>query len=448
MIISGGVVYTAMDRLQDILIPFLLAVALSYLLGPLVDLLSCRGAEHSIRFPRILAVMISFCVGVGIIVCVGLVLLKALTTFQERSDTYAGRVEELVGNVFETVAEVQRVTGSTTQPRHPNHTMAKEAEEMVESFLKDVSLTDTILNLLGTAAHILEDTLYIVLFLVFMLAHASDRGPRDRVKQRVERQIFIYIRGKSGISAFVASMHALVLFSVGLQGLWLPFGVLTFFLNFIPNVGGLGAVLLPMPLIALDPTFNSLMTTIAFIIPFSVMIFAKDVLEPKILGHATDLSPVAILLAILMFGSVWGIVGMVLAIPLTAVIRINLEAMAHPVPKMMARCLSGREAESFGLHWEVLTTATASHLIELDYPKLLEAVQEKAAAQHDTLSFSQADFDSFGIDGELTEDCYVTVDVPRGMGRPPQRKHFRPYLPHSSPSTLSKKTPVNSAGLV
>ena len=87
--------------------------------------------------------------------------------------------------------------------------------------------------------------------------------------------------------------------------------MLTFFLNFIPNVGGLGAVLLPMPLIALDPQFSSAETAVSFLVPFGVNIFAKDVLEPKVLGHATDLNPVTILLAILIYGSVWGVTGMV-----------------------------------------------------------------------------------------------------------------------------------------
>ncbi len=444
MVISGAVVYTAMERLQDILIPFLLAVALSYLLAPLVDLLSCRGAEHSIKLPRILAVITSFCVGVGLIVAVGLVLLKALSTFQERSASYTGRVEQLVAAVFDALSKLQQATGAKKEPS--NHTVAEEAEAMVESFLADMSVTQMIMDLLGTAAHILEDVMYIVLFLVFMLAHSA-HGPRDKIKQRVERQIFIYIRGKSSISAFVGSMHALVLFCVGLQGLWLPFGVLTFFLNFIPNVGGLGAVLLPMPLIALDPAFNSVKSTVAFVIPFGVNIFAKDVLEPKILGHATDLSPVAILLAILIYGSVWGITGMVLAIPLTAVLRIYLEHMHHPVPKMLARLLSGREAESFGLHWEAIPKdSIAPHFVKVDYPKLLEAIQEVAA--RDCISFTQEDFDSFEVDDELTEDNYVTVDVPTAGPFPKKEpKHFRPFLEHSAPPTTpnpKKRAPPRS----
>ena len=53
-------------------------------------------------------------------------------------------------------------------------------------------------------------------------------------------------------------------------------------LNFIPTVGGMGAVLLPMPLIALDEEFSGGQNVVAFILPLCNNIFAKDVLEPKV----------------------------------------------------------------------------------------------------------------------------------------------------------------------
>ena len=74
-------------------------------------------------------------------------------------------------------------------------------------------------------------------------------------------------------------MHAIVLWFAGLDGLWLPFGVVTFFLNFIPNIGGFSAVLLPMPLIVLDPAFGPFQSAFAFFVPLLNNIFAKDVLE-------------------------------------------------------------------------------------------------------------------------------------------------------------------------
>jgi predicted PurR-regulated permease PerM len=56
-----------------------------------------------------------------------------------------------------------------------------------------------------------------VLFLIFMLAHTSERDPRNHVGYRCERKIYTYIRGKSAISGFVGGMHAFVLWLVGLQ---------------------------------------------------------------------------------------------------------------------------------------------------------------------------------------------------------------------------------------
>jgi len=220
-----------------------------------------------------------------------------------------------------------------------DHSAVAQAKEHIQKFLANMSLTDLVLQLLGRAAHIAEDLMYIVLFLIFLLHHASEHT--DMVGDQVEKQIFNYIRGKATISAYVGVSHGLVLWAVGLQGLCLSFAVLTFLLNFIPTVGGMGAVLLPMPLIALDEEFGGGQNVVAFIAPLCNNIFAKDVLEPKILGEATNLSPVAVMLSILLFGAVWGIVGMVLAIPLTAVLRIYLESLHHPVPKMIARRMSG-----------------------------------------------------------------------------------------------------------
>jgi len=219
MIIALGVVFTFMDRLQEILIPFVLAVALSYLLTPLVNFLSCHGQAHRCRLHRGIAVGLAFLVGVGVLVFVALVLLRALTIFQERSASYADRVEDLLESMFETAERwgLRIANNETALQRHADHTAAQEAQELVKGFLSEVSLTNIILELLGTAAHVAEAVMYIVLFLIFMLAHTSERDPRNHVGYRCERKIYTYIRGKSAISGFVGGMHAFVLWLVGLQ---------------------------------------------------------------------------------------------------------------------------------------------------------------------------------------------------------------------------------------
>ena len=96
-----------------------------------------------------------------------------------------------------------------------------------------------------------------------------------------------------------------------------------------------------MPLVALDAKFSGGLAVAAFVIPFAVNLFARDVLEPTLIGQSTSLHPVIVLLAILLYGSVWGITGMVMAIPLTAVLRIVLSSIEHPLPLHIAAFLAG-----------------------------------------------------------------------------------------------------------
>ena len=96
-----------------------------------------------------------------------------------------------------------------------------------------------------------------------------------------------------------------------------------------------------MPLVALDPSFSSLDVALAFFGPALVGIVSKDILEPLVIGQSTSLQPVALMLSILLWGLVWGITGMILAVPITAVTRIHMAHIDHPLPQYLARCLSG-----------------------------------------------------------------------------------------------------------
>lgn len=63
--------------------------------------------------------------------------------------------------------------------------------------------------------------------------------------------------------------------------------------------------------------------------------------SPQVFANSANLEPVMVMLAILLWGSVWGITGMVLAVPITAVIRIYLENIEHPLPRYLAEKLAG-----------------------------------------------------------------------------------------------------------
>ena len=121
-----------------------------------------------------------------------------------------------------------------------------------------------------------------------------------------------------------------VLFAV----LW---GVLTFLLNFIPNIGSMISVVPPV-LITLFH-FGSISKTLGVAVALvALQTVVGNFIEPKMMGKGLDLSPLTVLLSLLFWGWMWGIPGMLLSVPLTAAIKIAFEQIdaTRPIALMMA----------------------------------------------------------------------------------------------------------------
>jgi AI-2 transport protein TqsA len=103
-------------------------------------------------------------------------------------------------------------------------------------------------------------------------------------------------------------------------------------LNFIPNIGPIIACLLPLPLIVLSPDLS--LTAMITVIVFSSLIqfVSGNVVEPKIMGDSFELHPVAILLTLMIWGMLWGIIGMILATPVTAAMKILFDRFERTRP--------------------------------------------------------------------------------------------------------------------
>ena len=94
----------------------------------------------------------------------------------------------------------------------------------------------------------------------------------------------------------------------------LMFAILTFMLNFIPNVGSLFAVLMTVPVVLLQ--FGMSWQPIVLLPGLLIIQFLiGNVLEPKLMGDDLGLHPITILLALILWGMIWGIPGMFLCVP-------------------------------------------------------------------------------------------------------------------------------------
>jgi AI-2 transport protein TqsA len=135
-----------------------------------------------------------------------------------------------------------------------------------------------------------------------------------------------------------------ILASFGIE-LALVFGVVTFVLNFIPSIGSIVATLLPIPVALVQ--YETMGPVIALVVLMTVVqLVIGNGLDPLLMGQNLNLSPVTILAALVFWGLLWGVVGMLLAAPLTAILRIILAQFETTRP--MSELLAGRLPEGDG----------------------------------------------------------------------------------------------------
>ena len=147
-----------------------------------------------------------------------------------------------------------------------------------------------------------------------------------------------YILTKFLTSSATGILAGLIYWMLGME-LAFIFGSLTFILNFIPYFGSVIAVLIPIPIAFLqfeDPTYLILI----ILLPSIVHIIIGNVIEPKIFGAVLGLHPITIILSLIFWGMIWGVIGVLLAAPITAIVKISFERFE--TTKQIARVLEGK----------------------------------------------------------------------------------------------------------
>lgn len=318
---------TALYWLRPVLIPFLLAVFVSLALSPLVDV-----QTRLLRMPRALALLSTMLLVVVLFSLVAMLLSSSVNQLAVSTSVYEQQLNLLVQRVSEMLpAEVrQRIPDGELQ-----------------SFTH-VS-TSSITRLLGQTTNailgLLSQGLLVFIFVTFLLIGGGQWSREETgIMGDVVGPIRSYLMVNVTISAATGTLVGLVLMLLGIP-LASVFGLMAFLLNFIPNIGSIIATLLPLPVVIISPDVSSSTALLAIGLPGAIQLIIGNLIAPKVLGDSLDLHPVVILMALIFWGMLWGIVGMLLATPITAVVKILLQRVpsARPIAEMMAGRMSGLE---------------------------------------------------------------------------------------------------------
>lgn len=308
---------------REVLLPIALAFLLNLLFRPVVRGLYRWGLPEGVGAAVVVAGVFTTCV-------VAVYTLAApASDWIERLPRVAQQLEFKLGDIREGIARAREASNQLEQ-------MAREAGNQ-EVVVRGPSLTETVLN--QTQAFLANIVIMQVLLYFFLargrqtlealigtIRSIDDRVHVAMVAATVQQHIAAYLATITLINVCFAFATAGLLWGLGVPnpGLW---GTLAGVLNYIPFIGpGVISVLLFLvSLLTFDGVSQALVPPLAFI---ALTTIEGNFLTPMIVGRRLSLNPIAVFVAILFWGWMWGIPGALLAVPILAVFKILCDTHA------------------------------------------------------------------------------------------------------------------------
>lgn len=322
---------------QALLLPLVIAGAVAYLINILAHTI-CMLRVGGVSLPRPIAMIVAIAVILASLSLVVQLITVNITSVIKVAPLYQANMEILIYKGYELFG-------------------VEEAPNIKEIFAQ-IDLRSYLQDIGGTVRSLVSRTGIIILYLIFLLLeqrtftskiHGLVRDP-ERLEdvlglmEKIRSDIRSYIGIKVLTSAATGLLSYVVLMLVGVDfaSFW---AVLIFFLNFIPTVGSIIATAFPSVLALVQ--FDTLGP---FVITASVLTGLQfcigSLLEPRLMGNRLNLSPIVILLSLGLWGSIWGIPGMFLCVPITVIMVIIFSYF--PETRPAAVLLSGTGELSVG----------------------------------------------------------------------------------------------------
>jgi predicted PurR-regulated permease PerM len=395
----AAVVIAALYFAQDVLIPITLAVILSFVLSPLVNLL------QRARLWRGPAVMLSVAAALGVIGLVGTLIASQASSLTVNAPAYARTVEAKVQGVrsfaIDKLGAITRdlggrkaaaaiTPGSASGGRSGGGALAAApaAEalpagarrpvlvEVAQPPTSPFELARTILEpVLGP----LETTVIVLIVAIFILLQKEDLRDRfirlfgssdlhrttmamDDAGQRLSR----YFLSQLAVNTCFGIVVMLGLWAIGIPSpaMW---GILAGLLRFVPYIGSMLAAVAPMALAAaIDPGWSLVIWTALLFVLLEPLV--GYVVEPLLYGHSTGLSPVSVIVSAVFWTWIWGPIGLIMSTPLT-----------------LCLVVMGRHVKSLEFFDVLLGDRPALTPVESFYQRVLADNPDEALAQAETL---------------------------------------------------------------
>lgn len=305
---------------KTIILPFMIALFLSFILRPVVDLLTRW------KIPLPLAVGLTLIMAFIVLYLLGVLVYTNVQLFVGQFPVYQERLLHTLGN-FTRQLEVW-----IGEPL--NIQLWKKINWF--DTLQTLNIPQNLISSLGTFLTFFLKIIIVIIFIAYLLTGIRNINHKIEVALppvqasrvisimgNVTYQVQRYLGTKTIVSLITGLISMIIFYSFGLD-FAVFWAFIIFLFNFIPNIGSFIASLLPVIFSLLQ--FGSL--SIAFWIGLSLTILQiamGNIVEPRLMGRSLNLSPMIVIMSLIFWGYIWGVAGMILAVPILGTLTIIFE---------------------------------------------------------------------------------------------------------------------------
>jgi len=366
-IIGIVIIAITLRELSHIFIPFIIALFLYFFFEPLNNFLESK------KVPEFITTILDIVITIVVLYSFGRLIIDSFVQFSDGFPEYTKKLSDIVRNISKDLG--------IRDPFFRYFSFEKLVKTIDYQSLAGGLFTSTI-DLLGSVLFVLfffvfvssgEKTIYQAIKNYYIkkrvkpylkefqeehIAEIDEKTKNDFDKQlekiklqkeielentfkEITTQIQKYIITKFVINLSAGALTTLVLYFYGLDYpiIW---GLFVFLFNFIPTIGSALALILPVlfSLVQFETLTSAL---IIFILMAVIQTIAFNMAEPMIIGNKLNLNPIIILLSVLIWGYIWGIVGMLLSVPITAIIKIIISNSKSENLEFISEMMSQRK---------------------------------------------------------------------------------------------------------
>jgi predicted PurR-regulated permease PerM len=308
--------YFILTEFRNYLAPLSLGILFAYLLFPLANFFEKHGLA------RILANLLAIIIGLSVIYGIGFFIYKQFGLFIE---DWPGLKERAAENVNNMIASAANYIGDDSG------NLKREANKIFDSIINhpDWDIQSAFGPTVFTLFTVLIMPVYIFFLLfyrnkfknfILMLVPEGKHAVAYRIIDEINTLTVRYMTGMFIVVSILVVLNVTGFYIIGLKHALL-LGILAAIMNFIPYYGTIIGYLFPlfMAIFVMDSPIFVFLVVIQFII---VQFTENNILTPNIVGSHVNLNPFMIILSITLGGFLWGLPGMIIAVPFAAMVRV------------------------------------------------------------------------------------------------------------------------------